>query len=160
MNEDRNHQALAEKGKSASFTIKYLGSQVPLSQMIELEGLTDEEVKGPEMLEKLKKFYAKSSKRITKERTGHYQSILKTKPKSIEIVKIGGRWGSCSSEKAITYHYLIATLPMELIDYIVVHELCHLLHMNHDRSFWRKVGSIMPDYKKRQEALHKIGGDE
>jgi len=82
------------------------------------------------------------------------------KPKSIEIVKIGGRWGSCSSERKITYHYLISTLPLELIDYIVVHELCHLFHMNHDRSFWRKVGSIMPDYKKRQEALHKIGGDE
>ena len=50
---------------------------------------------------------------------------------------------------------MISTLPMELIDYIVVHELCHMHHMNHDRSFWRKVGSILPDYKKRAEQLEE-----
>jgi predicted metal-dependent hydrolase len=47
--------------------------------------------------------------------------------------------------------------PLEAIDYVVVHELCHLQHMNHDRSFWRLVGSILPDYKKREEYLSKYG---
>lgn len=142
------------------YTIKYLGKRTPLGELIDIEGLTDSEILGPEMLVKVKKFYTASSKKITKERTEYYQPMLKIKPKKIDIVKVGGRWGSCSSEKLITYNYMISTLPMELIDYIVVHELCHLFHMNHDRSFWRKVGSILPDYKKRQEMLHEIGGEE
>ena len=142
------------------YTIKYLGEPVPLGELVNIDGLSDAEILGPEMLEKVKKFYAKSSKKITKERSDYYQAFLKMKPKSVEIVKVGGRWGSCTSEKHITYNFMIASLPTELIDYIVVHELCHLYHMNHDRSFWRKVGSILPDYKKRQEALHQIGGEE
>ena len=142
------------------YTIKYLGNPVLLRELIDIEGKSEEEILGPEMLEKVKKFYTKSSKKITKKQTEYYQELLKIKPKSIEIVKVGGRWGSCTSEKHITYNFMITTLPIELIDYIVVHELCHLYHMNHDRSFWRKVGSILPDYKKRQEALHKIGGEE
>ena len=142
------------------YTIKYLGEPVPLGELVNIDGLSDAEILGPEMLEKVKKFYAKSSKKITKERSDYYQAFLKMKPKSVEIVKVGGRWGSCTSEKHITYNFMIASLPIELIDYIVVHELCHLYHMNHDRSFWRKVGSILPDYKKRQEALHQIKGEE
>jgi predicted metal-dependent hydrolase len=47
--------------------------------------------------------------------------------------------------------------PIEIIDYVVVHELCHLIHMNHDRSFWRLVGSVLPDYKKRQGILAEMG---
>ena len=78
-----------------------------------------------------------------------YQKSLGATPRSIKIDKMPNRWGSCNTKKEITYNYLIVTLPMELIDYIVVHELCHIYHMNHDRSFWRKIGSIMPDYKKR-----------
>jgi len=142
------------------YTIKYLGKPVLLRELIDTDGLSEAEILGPEILEKVKKFYTKSSKKITKERSEYYQAYLKIKPKSVEIVKVGGRWGSCTSEKHITYNFMISSLPIELIDYIVVHELCHLYHMNHDRSFWRKVGSILPDYKKRQEALHKIGGEE
>jgi hypothetical protein len=47
--------------------------------------------------------------------------------------------------------------PVEVIDYVIIHELCHLLHMNHDRSFWRKVGSLMPDYKEKEEYLARYG---
>ncbi len=142
------------------YTIKYLGKPILLREIIDLDGFSEAEILGPEILKKVKKFYTINSKKITKERSEYYQSLLKIKPKSIEIVKVGGRWGSCTSEKYITYNFMIVSLPIELIDYIVVHELCHLYHMNHDRSFWRKVGSILPDYKKRLEALHKIGGEE
>lgn len=47
--------------------------------------------------------------------------------------------------------------PTELIDYIIILELCHLTHMNHDRSFWRRVGSIMTDYKEKEEFLARYG---
>ena len=47
--------------------------------------------------------------------------------------------------------------PIEVIDYVIIHELCHLLHMNNDRSFWRRVGSIMLDYKEEEEFLERFG---
>lgn len=128
--------------------IKYLGEMRPLDEWISAEGLSE-----TELLDEVSKFYIKMSKQITKERTEIYQKSLGVVARSIRIDKIGKRWGSCNTKKEITYNYLIVTLPMDLIDYIVVHELCHIHHMNHDRSFWRKVGSVMPDYKKRMELL-------
>ena len=119
-----------------------------LDELISADGLSE-----TELLDEVGKFYIKMSKQITKERTEIYQKSLGVVARSIRIDKIGKRWGSCNTKKEITYNYLIVTLPMDLIDYIVVHELCHIHHMNHDRSFWRKVGSVMPDYKKRMELL-------
>lgn len=129
-------------------SIQYLGGEKLLEEIIDIEGLSE-----PEIMQAVVKFYEKSSKQIGKERTKIYQQQLKVTPKAIKIEKICGRWGSCNSKKEITYHYLLATLPLELIDYIVVHELCHICHMNHDRSFWRKVGSILPDYKRLHGVL-------
>lgn len=128
--------------------IKYLGEMRPLDEWISADGLSE-----TELLDEVSKFYIKMSKQITKERTELYQKALGVVARSIRIDKIGKRWGSCNTKKEITYNYLIVTLPLDLIDYIVVHELCHIHHMNHDRSFWRKVGSVMPDYKKRMELL-------
>ena len=132
--------------------IKYLGKLKPLDEVLEPEELTEQEI-----LDTIIKFYISSSKQITKERTKYYQELLKVVPKSIKIDKISNRWGSCNTKKEITYNYMICTLPLELIDYIVVHELCHIHHMNHDRSFWRKVGSIIPDYKERMKILEGEG---
>lgn len=132
--------------------LKYLGGLKPLDEVIQTEGKTEAEI-----ADAVGRFYMRSSGQVAKERTRLYQEFLKVTPRSVRIDKISNRWGSCNSNKEITYHYLISTLPMELIDYIVVHELCHIHHMNHDRSFWRKVGSILPDYKKRMQLLEQNG---
>ena len=132
--------------------IKYLGELKPLDEVISGDMLSETEI-----LEAVSKFYVQKSKLVTKERTEIYQKLLGVTPRSIKIDKMPNRWGSCNTKKEITYNYLIVMLPMELIDYIVVHELCHIYHMNHDRSFWRKIGSILPDYKKRMKMLN--GGE-
>ena len=67
------------------YTIKYLGKPVLLRELIDTDGLSDSEILGPEILEKVKKFYTKSSKKITKEQTEYYQSLLKIKPKCFTI---------------------------------------------------------------------------
>jgi len=120
----------------------------PLDEIVSAENKSESE-----LFDEISRFYIRQSKQVTQERMKFYQEMLKVKPRSIKIEKINNRWGSCNSKREITYHYLIVTLPMELIDYIVVHELCHIHHMNHDRSFWRKVGSIIPDYKERMKKL-------
>jgi len=130
----------------------HLGQEYGLHELIETDGLSEEELK-----RNLKKFYFASCKRIVGERSPRYQTELRVKPKSIEIVESVTKWGSCSSDKKLTFNYRLAMAPVEVIDYVIIHELCHLLHMNHDRSFWRRVGSIMPDYKEKQDYLARHG---
>lgn len=63
------------------------------------------------------------------------------------------RWGSCSQKKNLNFNYKILFLPRALAEYIIVHELCHLEHLNHSQNFWDHVGKIIPDYKKRRKEL-------
>lgn len=130
----------------------HLGRYYFLHELIETNELNEEELKI-----NLKKFYFSSCKKIVGERIKIYQTQLKVKPKTIEVDESKTKWGSCSSDKKITFNYRLAMAPIEVIDYVIIHELCHLTHMNHDRSFWRRVGSIMPDYKEKEEFLAMHG---
>ena len=130
----------------------YLGKEYFLHELIDGSELNEEALKRD-----LKKFYINSCKTIVEERIKIYQKQLKVKPKTIEIVESKVKWGSCSSDKKLTFNYRLAMAPIEVIDYVIIHELCHLLHMNHDRSFWRRVGSIMPDYKEKEKYLERHG---
>lgn len=67
------------------------------------------------------------------------------------------RWGSCSSEGNLNFNCLLMLAPPEIIDYVVVHELCHRLEMNHSPCFWAEVERILPDYKKRRKWLKDNG---
>ncbi len=62
-------------------------------------------------------------------------------------------WGTCDSMRQLTFNWKLAMAPLEVIDYVVVHEMCHLVHLNHDRSFWRLVGKILPNYEQRENWL-------
>lgn len=65
-------------------------------------------------------------------------------------------WGSCTSLKNLNFSYKLYFLPVELIDYIVVHELCHLAELNHGSKFWDLVAEQIPDYEQRIKALRSI----
>lgn len=73
----------------------------------------------------------------------------------ISVKDLKSRWGSCSSKKNLNFHYKLLFLPVELTDYIVAHELCHLKQMNHSEKFWRLVAQTIPDYKKRRQEIQK-----
>lgn len=153
-------QAIAQAQAAAPKTREYedegrflhLGRYYFLHELIDTEGLTEEELRL-----NLRKFYFASCKKVIAERIKPYQERLKVKPKSIDIVESATKWGSCSSSKKLTFNYRLAMAPVEVIDYVIIHELCHLTHMNHDRSFWRLVGSIMPDYKDKEAYLARYG---
>lgn len=66
------------------------------------------------------------------------------------------RWGSCSGKNNLNFNYRIVFLPEHLAEYLVVHELCHLLEMNHSSRFWGQVENILPNYKSSRRELKKI----
>lgn len=67
------------------------------------------------------------------------------------------RWGSCSSQGNLNFNCLLALVPAEVLDYVVVHELCHLKQMNHSPKFWAEVAAILPDYKAPRMWLKEHG---
>lgn len=85
-----------------------------------------------------------------------YQGIHGSSFMRVSIKDMHTRWGSCSSKGNLNFNYRILFLPVELVDYIIVHELVHLQEMNHSQKFWRQVGRVIPDYKHRLLALRRM----
>jgi len=75
----------------------------------------------------------------------------------IKIKSYKSRWGTCNNKGVLSFNWQIIMAPSPLVDYIVVHELCHLVHMNHSKRFWRLVGSMIIDYQIRKDWLKAIG---
>lgn len=73
--------------------------------------------------------------------------------KSSAIKQVTGRWGSCDSKSHITLSLFLIQLPIEMIDYVIIHELSHTEHMNHSAAFWKQVETFYPDYKPVRKSM-------
>lgn len=82
------------------------------------------------------------------EKTERYAKIIGVEPTSVSIKSYKSRWGSCSSTGDISYNWKIIVAPHKVVDYIVIHELCHLREQNHSPRFWRHVERYAPDWKE------------
>ncbi|CZR96945.1 MULTISPECIES: M48 family metallopeptidase [Clostridioides] len=109
----------------------------------------------------LKEWYKTESQRIVLERIDFLKStceIMKQLiPKSVKVKEQKKRWGSCTSQKNIYINSKISMARLDVIDYIIIHEFSHLIHMNHSKKFYDLVKSIMPDYREKENWL-KING--
>ena len=90
-------------------------------------------------------------------RVSYYSKLLGVRPGRITIRTQKTRWGSCSAKGNLNFNCLLMITPPEVIDSVVVHELCHLLEMNHSDRFYAHVQSVFPDYRRYHSWLRKNG---
>lgn len=100
-----------------------------------------------ELEESLVQWYRKQAKAVIEAKALYYAGQLGVTFQTIRIKDQKSRWGSCSSKRNLNFNWRIVMAPEEVLTYVVVHELCHLLHMNHSKDFWNCVKVIMPEYK-------------
>ena len=81
-------------------------------------------------------------------KTAQHGDALKLAPSAIKIKNYKARWGSCSIKGEISYNWKIMMAPPRIIDYVVIHELSHLVHHDHSDKFWKQVGKSFPDYRE------------
>jgi len=101
--------------------------------------------------QKFKKSAATLIKRRVEEINQYYQFPYQ----KISIRNQSSRWGSCSRKRNLNFNYKIALLPRKYMDYIIIHELCHLKEMNHSRRFWELVARQAPQYKQLRKEIRK-----
>lgn len=102
-------------------------------------------------------WYRKACKGIIVARVDFYAPILAVHYNRIVLKEQKTCWGSCSSKLNLNFNWKLLLMPPEVMDYVIVHELSHLLEMNHSKNFWKVVEKVMPDYKIHRKWLKENG---
>ncbi|MGI6251202.1 MAG: M48 family metallopeptidase [Anaerolineaceae bacterium] len=145
--------------------IPYLGRRFPLRFACKVPGglrfaasaffemQTNQAKRGEALLER---FYREETRCLAGQMIARYAPRWQLQPKQVRVSSAQRRWGSCSAKGVVNFSYRLAMLPLDCIEYVVVHELAHLRHHNHSASFWALVAEMMPSFKERQEKIKKI----
>lgn len=104
-------------------------------------------------------FYKKKGLSRLSQRVAHFASKVGVAPGTVSIRDIGYRWASCLASGGLHFHWKCLMAPPTVIDYIVVHELCHLHHRDHSVAFWNEVDKVLPDYLERKDWLRVRGAE-
>lgn len=105
----------------------------------------------------LELFYREKCTERIIERVNYYKDIIGKSPRIVKVKEQKKRWGSCTSRGDIYFNWRIIMAPPNVVDYIVVHEMCHLIHLNHSKEFWNSVKTIIPNYEEYKKWLKKHG---
>ena len=129
-----------------------------LGKTMALSDLLSERPASPELIQvALKKYYTTLTKEIIKKRVKYFEKVIGVKAHSITVVDSPKTWGTCNHLGDLTFNYKLSMATPDVIDYVIIHELTHILHLNHDRSFWRKVGAVDSNYKAHEDYLKQFG---
>ncbi len=139
---------------------RYKGQQYPLTITTNERSirLNDHHILFPERLlanpeRAMIYWYAHEALRTVAERAQYYSETYGFRHTGITVTGARTRWGSCSQANRLCFSWRLILTPEPVIDYVVVHELCHTVEKNHSARFWNRVGAILPDYKERKALL-------
>lgn len=94
-----------------------------------------------------------------KQRVAHFVPKVGVTPGTVQVKGLGFRWATCLPSRDLHFHWKCLMAPLTVIDYIVVHELCHLRHPDHSDAFWNEVDKVLPNYRERKEWLRQRGAN-
>ena len=135
------------------FSGKTLKSPYDCQHFIIYTNTDDEEI----MRKSMEKWYRERTMEIVTKKIEKYENCFKDKVSQIRVKEQKRRWASCTGKNAILFNWRCSMAREDVIEYIVVHEMCHFEHRDHSKNFWNRVESIMPDYIEKHEYL-KING--
>ncbi|WP_228712649.1 M48 family metallopeptidase [Halarcobacter mediterraneus] len=104
-------------------------------------------------LEDIENIYRNETKKLIPILVEKFSGIMKLYPSSIKYRKNKRTWGSCNYKNGLNFNILLTQFPIEVIEYVVIHELAHIKHKNHSKAFWKLVQKYCNDYKQREKLL-------
>jgi len=130
------------------------------SKEIELKGvyLVSPEVSNTKLRELFKVFYRNCGNKYILPRVNRYAEMMGLNIHEIKLMELKTRWASCSGIKLrLNFHWKVMMAPASVIDYLIVHELCHFKYKRHNTEFWNEVDKYYPDYQKQVSWLKEYG---
>lgn len=113
-----------------------------------------EDVRKKKIKDALVKWYKEEAQEVFGSRVFHFVRVMGLEPMTIAVRTQRSVWGLCRHhDKRISFNWLLVLAPVNVIDYVIVHELAHLTHPNHSKRFWNLVEGFLPDYSQRQDWL-------
>ena len=101
----------------------------------------------------LVRWYKRQAEQKLQEKVTRYAPMVGAHPAGVSVRSFKSRWGSCTARGAVELNWQIMMAPTRMVDYVVVHELCHLIRHDHSQAFWREVERVMPDYQQCRDWL-------
>ena len=105
----------------------------------------------------LERWFRAEALRHVLAKVNYYQRYFNIAPSGVRVKEQKTIWGSCTGRNELLFNWRCVMAPSEVLDYLVVHEMCHLVHRNHGKEYWQLVGSIIPNYKWCREWLKMYG---
>ena len=102
-------------------------------------------------------WYVRESTKILNTRTYEFAKKMKVRPTEITVKNYVSKWGSCTAKNKISYNWRIIMAPDCIVDYLIIHELCHIIEHNHSKNFWNYVGTYCEDFQKKRKWLRENG---
>ena len=105
----------------------------------------------------MRQWYQGEAMILFRERVAYYAPLMNVTARTIKLSSARTQWGSCTVKGSVRLNWQLIKMPLRLIDYVVVHELAHLIEMNHSAAFWKVVETACPDYLSLRRELRKVG---
>ena len=128
--------------------IKLLGGRFVMPKSVLQEGR-----------EHLIRWYVERARVWLTEVVAGYAARMEVLPSGVRVQDLGYRWASCTKRGDLHFHWKCLMAPLTIIDYIIVHELCHMRHRDHSDAFWNEVDKVLPDYRTKKDWLRERGAE-